>query len=197
MWATGARTIQMNKIPAHSIPDFVTVTPDGTLVDSLAPHVLGSDAAAQLVEHVMAFSSKPHAGGFGFAVLSDTLNSGIYIACDVEAQWLTAQARSTTLDKVMQSATLPVNASISLHLAGNVEPSARYGSHAEDKGIYQRRPGDKHIADRAASCFLWPRSFRWSSHSVPRSIRVYSDRRASVLQRADGQVVPPQFLHGE
>lgn len=114
IWVAGARTVQMTEIPADTIPDFVTVTPDGTLVDSLAPQVLGSAVAAQLLNYGMEFSVKPLAGGFGFTVLSDTLNSGVYISCDVEAGQVTAHAGSTALDEVVQSAALPSNASVSL-----------------------------------------------------------------------------------
>lgn len=114
IWAAGARTVQMTEIPADTVPDFVTVTPDGTLVDSLAPQVLGSAAAAELLNYHMKFNVKPLAGGFGFTVLSDTLNSGVYISCDVEAGQVTAHTGSTALNEVIQSAALPRNASVSL-----------------------------------------------------------------------------------
>lgn len=114
IWAAGARTIQMTEIPANTIPDFVEVSSDGTLVNSLAPQTLGSAVAAQLMYYDMTLKVKPLTGGFGFTVLSDTLNSGIYISCDVEARQVTAHAGSTTLNEVIQSSALPINASVAL-----------------------------------------------------------------------------------
>lgn len=115
VWAAGARTVQMTEIPLGSTPDFWEITPEGALVDSLAPQVLGSAAAAQLLNYNVEFKVKPLAGGFGFIVLADTLNSGIYITCDVTAGRITAHAGSTMLDQLLMETALPQNLSITLN----------------------------------------------------------------------------------
>ncbi|KAH6643329.1 Six-hairpin glycosidase-like protein [Truncatella angustata] len=114
IWNTGARTIQMTEIPAKSVPDFWQVTSEGALVDSLAPQILGFAAAAQLLTYDVQFSVKPAVGGFGFTVLSDTLNSGVYFSCNVVSRKITAHAGSTAQDTLLQSFDLPENLTIAL-----------------------------------------------------------------------------------
>jgi hypothetical protein len=114
VWAVGARTIQMTEIPKGSIPNFMQVTADGALADSIAPQALGSAVAAQLLQYDLAFEVKPVVGGFGFTVLSDTLNSGIYISCDVTNRKITAYAGATQENEQLQSFDLPSNVTIAL-----------------------------------------------------------------------------------
>lgn len=109
IWEAGARTVQLTEIPKDSIPDFYTVTPEGTIAESQAPQVYGDAAGAQLTTYSMAFDVKPLVGGFGFLILGDTLNDGIYIACDVENSVTTAYAGSTTLNTPIESANFPRN----------------------------------------------------------------------------------------
>lgn len=109
IWKVGARTIQMTEIPKGSIPDFWKVTSEGASVDSLAPQVLGSAAAAQLLNYNVDFKVKPVVDGFGFTVLSDTLNSGIYISCDVINKHIAAYVGSTTINQTLHEAQLPSN----------------------------------------------------------------------------------------
>ncbi|KAH7134103.1 Six-hairpin glycosidase-like protein [Dactylonectria macrodidyma] len=114
IWSVGARTVQMTEIPKDSIPNFHEASSEGSLVDSLAPQVHGSMLAAQLLYYTMSFEVKPLAGGFGFTVLSDTLNVGIYISCDVGKQKITAHVGSTAEDDVLESFPFPANVYLSL-----------------------------------------------------------------------------------
>ncbi|KAK7952957.1 Condensin complex subunit 1 [Apiospora saccharicola] len=115
IWTTDARTVQMAEIPQASVPDFWDVTPEGAVIDSLAPQVLGSAVAAQLLEYNVEFKVKPIKGGFGFVVLADTLNVGVYITCDVEARLIAAHAGSTALDPLLQETALPSNLTVGLN----------------------------------------------------------------------------------
>lgn len=114
IWAVGARTVQMTEIPQNSLPNYLEVTADGAWADSVAPQVLGSAVAAQLLQYDLTFQVKPVVGGFGFTVLSDTLNSGIYISCDVANRKITAYAGSTQEDAQLQSSEIPSNLTIAL-----------------------------------------------------------------------------------
>ncbi|KAI0178491.1 hypothetical protein BJ166DRAFT_601358 [Pestalotiopsis sp. NC0098] len=120
IWNAGARTIQMTEIPANSVPDFWTVTSEGSLVDSLAPQVLGSAAAAQLLAYDLQFSVKPVVGGFGFTVLSDTLNSGIYFSCDIVSRQITVHVGSTSEDTLLEASDLPSNMTMAIGSWNNV-----------------------------------------------------------------------------
>lgn len=115
IWAAGARTVQMTEIEAGSTPDFWKVTSEGAVVDSLAPQVLGSAEAAQLTNYNIDFKVKPVVGGFGFIVLADTLNDGIYISCDVSSQRMTAYSGSTTMNPVLMETVLPSNLTVELN----------------------------------------------------------------------------------
>lgn len=114
IWSAGARTIQLTEIPKDNIPNFLEVTADGAWAESAVPQVLGSAVAAQLLQYNLAFEVKPVVGGFGFTVLSDTQNSGIYISCDVANRKITAYAGSTQENEVLQSFDLPSNLKIAL-----------------------------------------------------------------------------------
>lgn len=114
IWAVGARTVQMTEIPKNSIPDFLKVTADGAWAESMAPQVLGSTVAAQLLQYDLTFQVNPVIGGFGFTVLSDTQNSGIYISCDVTNRKITAYAGSTQENEELQSFDLPSNLTVAL-----------------------------------------------------------------------------------
>ncbi|KAL6412953.1 hypothetical protein AUP68_02447 [Ilyonectria robusta] len=105
IWHTGARTIQLTEIPKGSIPDFWEVTDEGALVESAVPQILTS--AVQYTSYVLDFEVKPLTGEFGFSVLADTLNSGIYISCDVLGGTISAYAGSTNLNTLIDSAKLP------------------------------------------------------------------------------------------
>ncbi|KAI0110934.1 Six-hairpin glycosidase-like protein [Nemania sp. FL0031] len=123
IWNAGARTIQMTEIPKGSVPNFVEVTSEGTWFESLAPQAQGSAAAAQLLRYDLMFSVKVAAGGFGFLVLSDTLNSGIYIACDIDRGTITAHAGTTSINDVIQTTNLPLNLTMGLGKWHSVQAS--------------------------------------------------------------------------
>lgn len=123
IWAVGARTIQMTEIPKNSVPNFLEVTADGAWADSVAPQVLGSAVAAQLLQYDLAFEVKPVVGGFGFTVLSDTQNSGIFISCDVANRMITVYAGSTQENEELQSFNLQSNLTIALDSWHTVQAS--------------------------------------------------------------------------
>ncbi|KAI9329218.1 glycoside hydrolase family 78 protein [Zopfochytrium polystomum] len=116
IWRAGARTIQLNSIPAHTVPNFLTVSSDGARAESQAPQVLFGAAAAQLMYYNLAFSVKPLKGGFGFSVLADTLNAGIYIVCNVADRSIAAYFGHSDLggDTPLASATLPAAVAVAL-----------------------------------------------------------------------------------
>ncbi|KAF6808965.1 condensin complex component cnd1 [Colletotrichum sojae] len=114
IWSVGARTVQLTEIPKDTIPDFVQVTEEGAYAESSAPQALGSAAAAQLLNYRLDFQVKPAKGGFGFSVLSDTLNNAVYISVDVVNKAVTAHAGSTTFDAQLSAATLPANLTLEL-----------------------------------------------------------------------------------
>jgi hypothetical protein len=97
IWGVGARTVQLNEIPANSLPDFWVITDEGALVDSLAPQPFAADFASALTAYELDFSVKPTSNGFGFTVLSDTLGTGIYIFVDVANSSISAHPGSTEL----------------------------------------------------------------------------------------------------
>lgn len=113
IWDAGARTVQLTEIPKNTIPDFYEVTPEGTVAMSQAPQANGSPQSAQLLEYSMAFDVSPQIGGFGFTVLSDTLNSGIYISCDITKGTISAYDGSTHVNPVIESSDLPSNLTLS------------------------------------------------------------------------------------
>jgi hypothetical protein len=113
IWHAGARTLKLTEIPKDTVPDFYVVTPEGTISESQAPQGLGTAVAAQLLAYEMAFDVKPLVGGFGFLVLSDTLNVGIYISCDLAAKTITAYHGTTTLDPLIKTMDLPANMTLS------------------------------------------------------------------------------------
>ncbi|KAK2603314.1 hypothetical protein N8I77_009779 [Diaporthe amygdali] len=114
IWAVGARKIQMTEVPKNNLPDFLEVTADGALAESVAPQVLGSAVAAQLLQYDLTFQVKPLVGGFAFTVLSDTQNSGIYISCDIVNGKIAAYAGSTQENEQLQSFDLPSNLTIAM-----------------------------------------------------------------------------------
>ena len=107
IWNTGARTIQLNELPAHSVLDFWVITDQGAFVDSLAPQPFAADYAAMLTSYDLGFSVKPISNGFGFTVLSDTLGKGVYIFVNVANSSISAHAGSTELDTPLASGPLP------------------------------------------------------------------------------------------
>ena len=110
IWKVGARTIQMNDLPANSIPPFWQVCTEGALAESQAPQVLSAGGtAASLMRYQLAFEVKPIKGGFSFSVLADTLNSGIYIFCNIANGSISAHFGSTEDSPRIAFATLPRN----------------------------------------------------------------------------------------
>lgn len=97
IWNTGARTIQLNELPAQSVPNFWVITDQGAFVDSLAPQPFAADYATMLTSYDLEFSVKPISNGFGFTVLSDTLGEGIYIFVNVANSSISAHAGSSEL----------------------------------------------------------------------------------------------------
>lgn len=113
IWKVGARTVQLNDISANSIPPFWQVSSEGTLVESQAPQVLSANgAAAALMQYRLKFEVKPIAKGFAFSVLADTLNSGIYILCNIHNRSISAHFGSTEESPQIAFATLPRNITI-------------------------------------------------------------------------------------
>ncbi|KAL1656218.1 hypothetical protein SLS61_001291 [Didymella pomorum] len=95
IWNVGARTIQLNEIPANSISEFWEVTSEGSYVDSQAPQSLFGAAYSALMAYEVGFEVKPIYGGFSFSVLADTLNSGIYIWVNIDNGTVSANAGTT------------------------------------------------------------------------------------------------------
>ncbi|KAK3307726.1 glycoside hydrolase family 78 protein [Chaetomium strumarium] len=114
IWTVGARTVQLSEIPKNSVPDFWEITSEGALIDSLAPQANAGLVAVMSTAYNLDFKVKPLAGGFGFTVLSDTLNSGIYLSVDVEARIIAAYVGSTTENTELTRATIPSNVTLSL-----------------------------------------------------------------------------------
>ena len=129
IWHAGARTLKLTEIPKNTVPDFYVVTPEGTIAESQAPQVLGSATAAQLLAYEMTFDVKSLIGGFGFLVLSDTLNVGIYISCDLADKTISAHHGTTAFDPVIKTTALPANMTLS--------PETWYSvrAHVETSGI--------------------------------------------------------------
>ena len=110
IWNVGARTIQLNEIPANSIPAFWEVSSEGSYVSSQAPQVLSLITAATLTEYEIDFEVKPIIDGFSFSVLADTLNMGIYIWCDITNGTISANAgASEATTGFLAHAALPSN----------------------------------------------------------------------------------------
>ncbi|CAI4217679.1 unnamed protein product [Parascedosporium putredinis] len=105
IWRTGARTVQLTEIPKNSTPDFWKITEEGALVDSLVPQILAQ--AVQLSTYKVQFEVKPLTGQFGFLVLGDTLNTGIYISCDLVNGIVSAYVGSSKADRFLDTAKLP------------------------------------------------------------------------------------------
>jgi hypothetical protein len=114
IWAVGARTIQLTEIPKHSSPEFWDITNEGVVIDSLAPQANGGLVAVTSTAYNLDFKVKPLLGGFGFSVLSDTLNSAIYISVDVRSRTVAAYLGSTTEDAEITKATVPSNVALAL-----------------------------------------------------------------------------------
>ena len=51
IWQTGARTVQLNELPANSTPNFWIITDEGAFMDSLAPQPLSTDWATTLTAY--------------------------------------------------------------------------------------------------------------------------------------------------
>jgi hypothetical protein len=111
IWHAGARTLKLTEIPKNTVPDFYVVTPEGTIAESQAPQVLSS--GGQLLTYEMTFDVKPLVGGFGFLVLSDTLNVGIYISYDLADNTISAYHGTTTFDPLIETTALPANMTLS------------------------------------------------------------------------------------
>lgn len=95
IWNVGARTVQLNEIPANSIPQFWQVSSEGSFVDSQTPQSLYGATYSALTAYELNFEVKPTYGGFSFSVLADTLNSGIYIWVNIANGTISANAGTT------------------------------------------------------------------------------------------------------
>lgn len=124
IWNVGARTIQLNEIPAHSIPDFWEVTSEGSFVDSLAPQSLYGEAAS-LTEYEIEFQVKPVAGGFSFSALANTLNDGVYIWCNIANGSISANSGSSENTNFIAFSILPANITIGNwhNVKANISPA--------------------------------------------------------------------------
>jgi hypothetical protein len=109
IWMTGARTIQLTEIPKNSVPEFWHVSSNGALIDSLSPQAAAGITSALATSYNLDFKVQPLSGGFGFSVLSDTQNSGIYISVNVEAETIAAYVGSTAEDILLIKARLPTD----------------------------------------------------------------------------------------
>ncbi|CCF32774.1 alpha-L-rhamnosidase [Colletotrichum higginsianum] len=109
IWHVGARTVQLTEIPRNSVPDFLHVTKEGAYAESQAPQALAGTVAAQLLNYRVHLEVKPVKGGFGVAVLCDTLNSCVYISFDLVRHVVTAHAGSTTFDTLLATSALPTD----------------------------------------------------------------------------------------
>ncbi|KAH7020719.1 glycoside hydrolase family 78 protein [Microdochium trichocladiopsis] len=109
-----ARTVQPSEIPKNSIPEFWQVSSEGVLIESQAPQAAIGITVQSSTTHALEFKAKPSVGGFGFSVLSDTLNSTIYISVNVAEGTIAVHSDSTTKDTLIQKVALPTGASSSL-----------------------------------------------------------------------------------
>ncbi|RYO48153.1 hypothetical protein AA0113_g10152 [Alternaria arborescens] len=112
IWNVGARTVQMNEIPARSIPDFWEVSSEGSLVHSLAPQSLSGVVASSLMDYEIEFDVKHIAGGFSFSALASTLNDGVYIWCNIANGSISANSGSSESADFLAFATLPANITV-------------------------------------------------------------------------------------
>lgn len=113
IWRVGARTIQMNEIPAYSIPPFWKISHEGSYVESQAPQALSLDSTESLMEYEINFHVKPIQRGFSFSVLTDTLNSGIYIWFNIANGTISASFGATEANsELLAFATLSPNITI-------------------------------------------------------------------------------------
>jgi hypothetical protein len=101
--------VQLTEIPANTIPNFYKVTKEGTIAESQAPQVQSSVEASSLTAYSLKFKVKVLVGGFGFTVLSDTLNSGIYISFDLVTRKISMHHGSTTINPLLAEFDLPAN----------------------------------------------------------------------------------------
>ena len=116
IWAVGARTIQLSELPKDSIPEYWEITDEGAVIDSLAPQAKPGLVAATRTAYTLNFTVKPLVGGFGFSVLSDTLNSAIYMSVDVGAGTIAVYVGSTAEDTELTRATVPSSVTLALDI---------------------------------------------------------------------------------
>lgn len=113
IWKVGARTIQLNEIPANSVPNFWDISSEGSHVSGQAPQVLSSTVAATLTNYAIGFEVKPVVDGFSFSVLADTLNMGIYIWCNIINGTISANLGATEANSgFLATAALPTNVTL-------------------------------------------------------------------------------------
>ncbi|KAH7009252.1 Six-hairpin glycosidase-like protein [Microdochium trichocladiopsis] len=106
IWTAGARTLQLSEIPKNSVPEFWQVSSEGVLIDSQAPQAAVGLVAGSSTVYGLEFKVKPLVKGFGFLVLSDTLNSGIYISVDISAGTIAAYVGGTAQDTLLSKQVL-------------------------------------------------------------------------------------------
>ncbi|SPJ82353.1 related to alpha-L-rhamnosidase C [Fusarium torulosum] len=118
IWHTGARTAQLTEIPKDTVPDFWQVTDQGSLVESAVPQALGGATAAQLLTYQLDFEVKPVTGEFLFSVLSDTLNDGIVISCNIDTGVVSSSTSAS--GKISSTAKVEIGKWLSIHAVVNM-----------------------------------------------------------------------------
>ncbi|KDN68901.1 putative alpha-L-rhamnosidase [Colletotrichum sublineola] len=122
IWHVGARTVQLTEIPGGSIPDFLWVAgEEGAYAESQAPQALAGAAAAQLLHYRVDVQARAVRGGFGVAVLCDTLNSCVYLSFDLVRHIVTAHAGATAMDPLLAASPLPAEAALDTWHAVRIE----------------------------------------------------------------------------
>ncbi|KAL4725735.1 hypothetical protein ACLX1H_007888 [Fusarium chlamydosporum] len=118
IWRTGARTAQLTEIPKDTVPDFWQVTDEGSLVESAAPQVLSNPTIAQATSYQMEFEVKSLTGEFAFSVLSDTLNEGVLITCDINNDIISTSTCAS--DSIPKAAKVNTGEWLSVHARVNM-----------------------------------------------------------------------------
>ncbi|KAK2007886.1 alpha-L-rhamnosidase [Colletotrichum eremochloae] len=122
IWHVGARTVQLTEVPGGSIPDFLWVAgEEGAYAESQAPQALAGAAAAQLLNYRVDVQARAVKGGFGVAVLCDTLNSCVYLSFDLIRHIVTAHAGATAMDPLLAASPLPAEAALDTWHAVRIE----------------------------------------------------------------------------
>lgn len=142
IWHTGARTAQLTEIPKETIPDFWTVSGEGSFVESLAPQPLAGAEANGLLSYLMSFKVKPTTGSFMFSVLMDTLSNGIDIICDFNSGTVRVMYESSIVASLDLAVSPPLDAWIQVSAMINMADiqvsvnNATIISFSQDKRVF-------------------------------------------------------------